>query len=304
MQSTKIYVLSGFLGAGKTSVVQHLLRSMPDMQGTVVIVNEFGQLGIDGQLLEKPGLSLYQLVNGCICCLLEDDLLATMGLVLETQKPQRILLEASGVADTANLRRSLCESILQDKAHIAKVVTVLDARMWERRAALGKLFHSQLAQADQILLNKIDLLTSDKTATIKKAVQTNFPQAQVITTVKGETPTALFWSEATKSFTPAPFLAAFSQILEIGFVSCHLQSTNPIDRDAFTAFWRMPPTGLLRAKGQVLFADGSRHFFDWVDGQFDWHAPLDSIEGNYLILIGNGLDADMAQKRLDSLLLR
>jgi len=302
--STKIYVLSGFLGAGKTSVVQHLLRSLPDMQGTVVMVNEFGQLGIDGQLLEKPGLSLYQLVNGCICCLLEHDLLATMGSVLDTQKPQRILLEASGVADAANLRRSLGGSVLQDKARIAKIVTVLDARMWERRAALGKLFHSQLAQADQILLNKVDLLTPDKTATIEKAVQTNFPQAQVIITVRGEIPSALFWAETTTSFKPAPVLAAFGQMPEPGFVSCHLQSLSPINREAFMAFWRLPPTGLLRAKGQILFADGSSRFFDWVDGQLDWHEPLDSIEGTYLVLIGSDLDADAAQKQLDSLLSR
>lgn len=302
MQSTTIYVLSGFLGAGKTSVVQHVLRSMPDLQGTVVMVNEFGQLGIDGQLLEKPGLSLYQLVNGCICCLLEQDLLATMGRVLETQKPRRILLEASGVADAANLRCSLGSSALRDKSHIAKVVTVLDARMWKKRAALGKLFHSQLAQADQILLNKIDLLSSDKTAVIEKEVRTNFPQAQVISTVKGEIPVALFWAESAKKITPVPPLAAFSQMAEAGFVSCHLQSAAPVNREAFMAFWRLPPTGLLRAKGQVLFTDGSRRFFDWVDGQLDWRDPLDSIEGTYVILIGSGLDADETQRRLDSLL--
>ena len=216
MHPTKIYVLSGFLGAGKTSVVRHMLCSMPDLLGTVVMVNEFGQLGIDGQLLERPGLNLYQLVNGCICCLLEHDLLITLGRVLETQKPQRILLEASGVADAANLRRSLGDSSLQDKAQIAKIVTVLDARMWERRAALGKLFLSQLAQADQIVLNKIDLIAPDKTAVLEAALRAHFPQAQVVSTVNGEVPTAFFWREAANNFTPAPFSVGFGQNQEPG----------------------------------------------------------------------------------------
>jgi hypothetical protein len=65
-----------------------------------------------------------------------------------------------------------------------------------------------------------------------------------------------------------------------------------------------PPAGLLRAKGQVLFSDGSRSLFDWVDGRLDWHEPLDSIPGTHIVLIGRGLDAEAARSGLDALLLR
>jgi G3E family GTPase len=292
------------LGAGKTSAVQHLLRAMPDPRETVVMVNEFGQLGIDGQLLERPGISLYQLINGCICCLLEHDLIATMGRILDERRPRRILLEASGVADPENLRRSLGGSALRDRARVAKVVTVLDARMWPRRAVLGKLFHSQLAQADQILLNKMDLLEPDQAGALRQAVGAAFPRAELIPTVLGEVPPDRFWAEILRGFRLVPPLAVFSGAPETAFVSCHLQSPDPVDRDGFAAFLAFPPAGLFRAKGQLLFIDGSRRLFDWVDGRLDWHEPLDSIPGTHIVLIGRSLDAESARAGLDALLLR
>jgi G3E family GTPase len=304
MQISKIYVLSGFLGAGKTSTIQYQLNVMPSLRETVVLVNEFGQLGIDGQILERPGLGLYQLVNGCICCLLEHDLIATMGRILDERNPQRILLEASGVADPENLRRSLGGSALRDRVSVAKVITVLDARMWKRRAVLGKLFHSQLAQADQILLNKTDLLGSGQAEKVEQAVRAAFPQAKIAMTMMGEVSPDQFWADAPGRFVPDISPAFFCGAPETEFVSCCLQSSDFVSQDRFSTFLAAPPTGLLRAKGQLLFADGSRRFFDWVDGRLDWHDPLDSIPGTHIILIGRNLNAKKARSELDSLLIQ
>jgi len=94
----RVILLSGFLGAGKTTLLKHILSWRSDMSGTVVIVNEFGEVGIDGSLLRNAGTDVVELTSGCICCTLSTDLKQSLERIWAQYRPQRILIESSGVA--------------------------------------------------------------------------------------------------------------------------------------------------------------------------------------------------------------
>ncbi len=137
---TSVILLSGFLGAGKTTLLKQILSWDSDLSGTVVIVNEFGEVGIDGSLLKDTGSNVVELTSGCICCTLSSDLKQSLEKIHEDLKPKRVLIESSGVADPTAIRSVLSEGSLSRCMHLQKIITVLDAELWEAREAFGPLF--------------------------------------------------------------------------------------------------------------------------------------------------------------------
>ncbi|MBW2296966.1 MAG: DUF3623 domain-containing protein, partial [Deltaproteobacteria bacterium] len=104
---TKVFILSGFLGAGKTTLLKRMLAWQTDLSGTVVIVNDFGKVGIDGMLLQGYGPEVIELASGCICCTLAIDLIQTLKQVRKRLKPNRIIIESSGISDPEGILSAL-----------------------------------------------------------------------------------------------------------------------------------------------------------------------------------------------------
>ena len=159
-EKARILLLSGFLGSGKTTLLKRILSWETDLSDTVVLVIEFGDIGIDGALLKDSGSDVIELTSGCICCTLSADLRQSLEDIWKRFRPKHIFMESSGVADPAAIVTALTEPLLMRSMRIEKVITVLDADYWEAREVFGPLFYSQLEMADLILLNKID--TQDK----------------------------------------------------------------------------------------------------------------------------------------------
>lgn len=280
---TDLYVLSGFLGAGKTSLLQHVLNSGVDA-GTVVLVNEFGTLGLDGKLLERDGLPLYELNSGCICCTLNDELGKVLQDILKRCHPQRILVEASGVADPANIAQTV-NHFPPETLRLAKCVVVLDSRMWKRRAILGHLFTDQLSEADLLVLNKTDLLSPEQTMSIEEDVRKAFPNAVIVQTVHGKIRLDDFWPIAPRRLAHGRFLLSCFHESASSFKHLVFTSSHPFDRERLLIILSSLPESLYRAKGQILFRDETT-YVDVVSGQISWSRSPEGLQGTCLVFIG------------------
>ncbi|HLQ92979.1 MAG TPA: GTP-binding protein [Xanthobacteraceae bacterium] len=172
-------VLTGFLGAGKTTLLNHIL-SARDGQQIGVIVNEFGDVGIDGQLVIGTEEDIIELNNGCICCTVRGDLTRAVGALLERKRDlDHIVIETTGLADPAPVVQSfMLDETLRLRTELDAIVTVVDAR--HVRMQLGnEQAREQIAFADVILVNKIDLATEREVEALVDVVRSLNPLARI-----------------------------------------------------------------------------------------------------------------------------
>lgn len=296
----EVYVLSGFLGAGKTSVLQHLIASAGPDEDMVLIVNEFGKLGLDGKLVEGKGYNTVELLSGCICCTLNDDLQEALDGIVSEFKPAKIVIEASGIANPHNIRRAADSARLRGRLDVRCVATVLDLRMWKRRKALGKIYHEQLAEADLIVLNKCDLAVGEELACVTAEVEASYPSAATVRATHGCFPLERLWREGAGG--GLPHLSRFENSgVTPDYCSVNYQSDRPMRREELLAYLAALPEGVLRVKGQACYADGSRELVDRVGADLSLRPGLEHIDATLLVFIGEGLDAERLKTDLDAL---
>ena len=159
----RIHLLFGFLGAGKTTLVRNLLQTADPEIPTAVIVNEFGAVGVDGDIIKGKSIDTIELVSGCICCTLRGSLLSAIEELINENGAKRIIVEATGVADPDDMLDDFEEPEVRDLFDVAPVVTVVDASNFEKiRTMLGEFYESQVINSDIVILNKVDV-TQDET---------------------------------------------------------------------------------------------------------------------------------------------
>ncbi len=187
-----ILLVAGFLGAGKTTVVNHLLAHAQGRR-IAAVVNDFGAINIDAELIAGASDGVVSLDNGCICCTLEGDLLRTLATLLRRDpKPEYIVIETSGIADPADIVRNLMDPVIFREAPLETVLCVVDAT--QPLAKLDDaLLKSQLRAADIVALSKVDLVDEVVRAALRDAVRAARPAAVVVDAVNGEVPTALLF---------------------------------------------------------------------------------------------------------------
>lgn len=194
-KTAEVVLLSGFLGSGKTTLLKRILSWEDNLSETVVVVNEFGDVGVDGALLKDSGSDVVELTSGCICCTLQIDLKQTLIQIRARFDPRRILIEASGIADPATIASLIQEPDIKPHMDLNKIVTVLDAECWKAREAFGTVFYNQLRFADLILLNKIDLFDRDEIRLFLKEIHEAVPQSRVIPTLYCRVDPETIWAE-------------------------------------------------------------------------------------------------------------
>ncbi len=180
---TKIDVVSGFLGAGKTTLIKKLLQEALDGTKTVLIENEFGEIGIDGGFLKESGIEIKEMNSGCICCSLVGDFGTSLKEVIETYAPERILIEPSGVGKLSDVLKAV-ERVAGDlDVEINSAVAVVDAskcKMYMKN--FGEFFLNQIAYAGTIILSRTDKVSPEKAAECVAMIREHNAQATVITT--------------------------------------------------------------------------------------------------------------------------
>jgi G3E family GTPase len=187
-----ILLVAGFLGAGKTTVVNHLLAHAEGRR-IAAVVNDFGAINIDAELIAGAGDGVVSLANGCICCSLEGDLLRTLAAILRrTPRPEAIVIETSGVADPTDIVRNLMDPVIWREAPLETVLCVVDAT--SRAEALNDaLPRAQLRAADVVALSKVDLTDAAGRERIRAAIATVKPAAVVVDAPHGQVPSALLF---------------------------------------------------------------------------------------------------------------
>ncbi len=187
-----ILLVTGFLGAGKTSVVNHLLAHAEGRR-IAAVVNDFGAINIDAELIEGASDGVVSLSNGCICCSLEGDLLRTLAALLRRDpQPEFIVIETSGVADPSDIVRNLMDPMIWREAPLETVLCVVDATT--KTAALNDaLLRSQLRSADVVALSKVDLVDAADCAKLRDIVRNLSPAAVMVDALHGEVPAALLF---------------------------------------------------------------------------------------------------------------
>ncbi|MCP5001903.1 MAG: GTP-binding protein [Hyphomicrobiales bacterium] len=249
-----VTIISGYLGAGKTTLVNHLLRHA-DGRKLMVLVNDFGDLAIDADLIQSQDDDLVTLSNGCVCCSLGSDLFQTFCTVLDrAPRPDHLVIEASGIArpgNIANIARA------EPDLHLDGTVTLVDAELIEDNLAdpqIASALMEQISAADLLLVNKADLVTELRLAEIRRMLGEICDETQVLGCSNGAVaPDAILGAgNGSRAGEQPSYDHAHSQ----NYVRWSHEATGVFDLEKLKAGLAALPRGVLRFKGIIQSGDG------------------------------------------------
>jgi G3E family GTPase len=203
-----VTIITGFLGSGKTTLLNHILTNQQGLK-TAVLVNEFGEIGIDNELIVTADDSgMVELSNGCICCTINDDLIRAVYSVLERQDAiDYLVVETTGLADPLPVAMTFLATELRDMTRLDSIITMVDAENYSLDLFNSEAAYSQIAYGDIILLNKADLVEEGDLDSLEAKIRDIKQGARILRTVKGEVPLPMLLSvglfESDKYFNPA-----------------------------------------------------------------------------------------------------
>lgn len=184
---TRIDIVSGFLGAGKTTFIQRLLDEALKTEKVVLIENEFGEIGIDGGFLKDAGIEIREMNQGCICCSLVGNFEKSLQEVVETYKPDRIIIEPSGVGKLSDIIGAVKAVSANLDVELDAAVTIVDAQKAKLYSKnFGEFFNNQILYAGTVVLSRTDIAAEEKVDTAVKIVKEINPKAQVVTTPEAQ----------------------------------------------------------------------------------------------------------------------
>ncbi len=262
-----ILLVAGFLGAGKTTVVNHLLAHAEGRR-IAAVVNDFGAINIDAELIAGASDGVVSLANGCICCSLEGDLLRTLAAILRrSPPPEAIVIETSGVADPADIVRNLMDPVIWREAPLETVLCVVNATA-PAEALNDALLRSQLRAADVVALSKVDLADAAGRERVRAAVAAARPAAVVVDALHGQVPSALLFPEDPDR-PPAPRDPGRRRPASDRFETLSWTSEQPVSLPRLqAAIGRLAPK-LARAKGlfETVEQPGRQLLFQLAGGR-------------------------------------
>jgi G3E family GTPase len=263
-----VHLISGFLGSGKTTLLQQLLNyCIANGIKPAVMMNEYGEINIDGELLRGQGYSVREMTNGCICCTIG----GTLGLAIQDVlifKPEVIFIEATGLADPVELVDQITKEDVLPFVRLASIIAVVDPINFAR---LAEEVHSGIRQqtelADVVLINKRDVADEQTLQTLAAEVRTLNPRSEILLTERGQMNYARLLQvprESTRPLTRPP-----SAPVHDHFHTLTILCEQPFVREQFEHVMRTLPPTVWRAKGFVRFTDSDEQWmFQYVLGDF------------------------------------
>jgi len=309
-----VTIITGFLGSGKTTLLNQILQNKDDLK-IAVLVNEFGDINIDEQLLISVESDMVELDNGCICCTINDSLVDAVYRVLEREsKVDYLVIETTGVADPLPIILTFLSTELKFLTRIDSVITVVDAAAFDEKHFESDAAFSQVRYGDMVILNKIDLASEVKIVELKAFIEDIKPGFRILQSEYGKVPLALIldiglaqedhYQDKISEFRRDK--SAFNNHLaNDGFSFISFESDRPFELEKFTYFLtEQLPNNVFRAKGILWFLESpSRHIFQLSGPRYDLQADdWTSQPKNELVLIGRDLDESLIKQQLGNCL--
>jgi G3E family GTPase len=305
-----VSVLTGFLGAGKTTLLNYILREQTDYRFGVII-NEIGEVGIDGKLVETQTEDVVELSNGCICCTVRKDLVKGVQKLLKRDQIDYILIETTGVADPGPVAQTFLNiPQLQQFARLDSIITVVDAENVSAQLREAEVAREQIALADFILINKVDLVSGEDLAALERQILELNPHARVFHTKRSRVNLKqlldlnVFDLDQKLSVVPA-FLDELKQSNHSDITSFSFSFDQPfaIERLELELQELSERSKVYRSKG-ILWIEGTprRAVFHGVNNRFTiyWDRLWEKEESrlSQLVFIGKDLDRSALEKAL------
>ncbi|MCC3306424.1 CobW family GTP-binding protein [Sneathiella sp. HT1-7] len=295
-----IILISGYLGAGKTTLINHLLAADHGRR-IAVLVNDFGAINIDAALISDQTENTISLTNGCVCCSITDDLgTALDALTLREELPDLVVLEASGVAEPSRLARHAGN---WPGFELDAIITLLDAETVQLRAVnkfVGQLVKSQIEAADLLVLTKADLVSNETCEKLAGWIETLAPGVSVIMAEAGKV--------APELIVGLPARSNLSQTMkeephEDNFSTSHWTPPGPIRKDNLIRKLEELPSSIHRVKGFFVDADtGEAVLLQRVGSRFSFEdAPTKAEVGFVMISAGSPDELERGMKILSSI---
>jgi len=181
-----VTILTGFLGAGKTTLLNHILSNQQGVK-TAVLVNEFGEIGIDNDLIIATGEDMVELSNGCICCSINGELLEAVYRILDRPDPvDYLVVETTGLADPLPVAMTFLGSDLRDATRLDSIITLIDAENFTEEILEGDVARAQVVYGDILMLNKCDLVSEERLTAVETRLREIKTDARILRSVKGE----------------------------------------------------------------------------------------------------------------------
>jgi G3E family GTPase len=297
-----LIILTGFLGSGKTSFLQHFIEYQTQRSRFVAVIqNEIGEVGLDGKLLDY---TVTEIDEGCVCCSLAGNLKRAVRGILDQFSPDSIILETTGLANPLNLLNEMAE--LDELVRFDATVTLVDSLNLDAALAGGPIAADQIRAADVIVLNKRDLVDDARMETVRRRVREINSRAPLFGTAHGNLNPALVFDTGDpagldpgvrKSVTGSATQEAQSTHpvhSEAGLWSRTLMLPAPLDRETFLRGMGLLPETIFRVKGLVAFTDSDETIlFQYVCGRFEMSVfPKRGVNGRFLTFIGREKEPD------------
>lgn len=305
-----VTVITGYLGAGKTTLLNRILSEKHD-KNYAVIVNEFGEIGIDGALVVGADEDIFEMSNGCICCSVRGDLIETIDNLLKSDRPiDNIIIETTGLADPAPVAQTfLQEEFVRSKTQLDAILTVVDAKHITVELQASREAKEQVAFADILLLNKVDLV--EDVDALKNELRAINPIAKIFETTKSNIDLDLILSQNAfaldRTLIKDPdFLSSthHHHHHDDDVQSFSLETDVPMDRHKFSMWmqWVLEHFGMdmLRTKGIISFVGDDERFVvqgvhQLIEGVAQRPWAQDEKRISQLVFIGRNLPQDIIE---------
>ncbi|MFM7714858.1 MAG: CobW family GTP-binding protein [Microcystis sp.] len=309
-----VTIITGFLGSGKTTLLNHILDNKEGLK-VAVLVNEFGDINIDSQLLVSIDEDMVELSNGCICCTINDSLIETVYQVLEKEIPvDYLIIETTGLADPLPIILTFLATELKYLTRLDSIITLVDSETFTADHFDSNIALSQIRYGDVVILNKIDRVNQNKLDNLEKFIRREKEGIRLLKSSYGKVPLGLLldlgltkeelYKAQFRDFQKNRQSPEYNQSPEdFNFVS--FLSDKPFNLDKFEPFLtEKMPMNVFRAKGILWFQQSDlKHIFQLSGQRYDLQAvEWDTVPNNQLVFIGRNLNKEEIVTQLNECL--
>lgn len=309
-----VTIITGFLGSGKTTLLNHILDNKEGLK-VAVLINEFGDINIDSQLLVSIDEDMVELSNGCICCTINDSLIETVYQVLEKEIPvDYLIIETTGLADPLPIILTFLATELKYLTRLDSIITLVDSETFTADHFDSNIALSQIRYGDVVILNKIDRVSGKKLDDLEKFIRREKEGIRLLKSSYGQVPLGLLldigltkeelYKVQLRDFQKnRPSFSNNQSPEDFNFVS--FVSDKPFNLDKFEPFLTQKmPINVFRAKGILWFQQSDlKHIFQLSGLRYDLQAvEWDTSPQNQLVFIGRNLNKEEILTQLNECL--